>query len=70
MIRLTNKDHYSMITFFTYFLLLNTMIPISLIVSLEFVRLFQAYFLAKDIDLSNKEHKFRQNTFTINEELG
>jgi phospholipid-transporting ATPase len=46
------------------------MIPISLIVSLEFVRLFQSYFITRDEDLFNQEFKIRQNTFTINEELG
>ena len=46
------------------------MIPISLIVSLEFVRLFQAYFLIRDEDMQNKDFKVKQNTFTINEELG
>ena len=43
----------SFLVVFTYFLLYNTMIPISLIVSLEFVKLFQAYFIEKDIELFN-----------------
>lgn len=39
-------------SFLTYFILLNTMIPISLIVSLEFVHLFQCYFIEQDDDLA------------------
>ncbi len=35
------------------------MIPISLIVSLEFVRVFQSYFLINDEDLKNNSFKFR-----------
>jgi phospholipid-transporting ATPase len=46
------------------------MIPISLIVSLEFVRIFQSFFLNRDEDMINADFKVRQNTFTINEELG
>ena len=38
----------SLIIFFTYFVLLNTMIPISLIVTIEMVKLFQKYFIEKD----------------------
>lgn len=38
----------SIIIFFTYFVLINTMIPISLIVSIEMVKLFQKYFIDKD----------------------
>lgn len=40
-----------------YFILLSTMIPISLIVNLEMVRLFQAYLIARNLDLENKELK-------------
>lgn len=36
------------LNFFSYFILLNTMIPISLIVSLEMVKVVQAYFIAND----------------------
>jgi len=60
----------STISYFTYMLLLNTMIPISLIVSLEFVRIFQAYFLSQDEDLFKNNHFLKINTLSINEELG
>ena len=60
------------IAFWSYFLLNNTMIPISLIVSLEFVKLIQAYFIQKDEDIYNKENGKHATVFTsaINEELG
>ena len=38
----------SVIIYFTYLVLLNTMIPISLIVSIEIVKLFQKYFIDHD----------------------
>lgn len=60
------------LNFFTYFLLVNTMIPISLIVSLEMVKMFQAFFIEKDIDLYDEEKNIYAKAFTtsINEELG
>jgi magnesium-transporting ATPase (P-type) len=62
----------SFLTFFTYFLLLNTMIPISLVVSLEFVKLTQAYFMAEDDHMYTKENNRRLKVFSssLNEELG
>ena len=36
------------LAFFTYFVLVNTMIPISLIVSIEIVKVVQSYFINKD----------------------
>lgn len=45
----TNSASYNaMLRFFTYFILFNTMIPISLIVSLEIVKVVQAYFISND----------------------
>ncbi len=35
-------------SFFAYFVLINTMIPISLIVSIEIVKVTQSYFIDKD----------------------
>lgn len=60
------------LSFWSYFLLNNTMIPISLIVSLEFVKLIQAYFIQKDADLFNPKKQRHATVFTsaINEELG
>lgn len=41
--------------FIRYFILLNSLIPISLIVNLELVRLTQAYFMKNNIELKNSE---------------
>lgn len=37
-----------------YFILLNTFIPISLIVGLELIRLMQAYLIFENLDLKSK----------------
>ena len=62
----------SLITFFTYFLLLNTMIPISLIVTIEIIKMCQGFLIEWDVKLYSK---FRQvfckaRAVSINEELG
>ena len=58
--------------FFTYLILNSTMIPISLIVSLELVKLAQGYFISVDEDLYSKirEKHAKVSTTSINEELG
>lgn len=43
------------LVFMRYFILLNSLIPISLIVNLEMVRLVQAYFIGKSLELKNIE---------------
>lgn len=57
---------------FTYFILLNTMVPISLVVSLELIKLFQVFFISWDSDMfcleSGKGCAFKN--ISINEELG
>lgn len=57
---------------FTYFLLLNTMVPISLVVSLELIKLFQAFFISWDSDMfsieAGKGCVFKSTSIT--EELG
>ena len=62
----------AILIFFTYFLLNNTMIPISLIVSLEFVKVAQAFFINHDEDLFTESSKrpCKVMTSSINEELG
>ena len=71
---LNNEDikAESLIIFFTYFLLLNTLIPISLIVSIEIIKIFQGIFIEWDILLYSKwRHCFSSvKTFSIIEELG
>ena len=60
------------IIFFTYFLLLNTIIPISLIVTLEIVKLILGFFIQWDIQLFSRLRNVfgRANTVSIIEELG
>ena len=62
----------SFITFFTYFLLLNTMIPISLIVTLEIIKIIQGLLIECDTKLYSKfRHVFcKARAVSINEELG
>ena len=62
----------SFITFFTYFLLLNTLIPISLIITIEIVKIIQGFFISWDAEMySSIRHKFaKAKTVSINEELG
>ena len=62
----------SFICFFTYFLLLNTLIPISLIVSTEIIKMIQGIFISWDISLYSKfRHSFcGVKSVSIIEELG
>lgn len=62
----------AVLSFFTYFLLNNTMIPISLIVSLEFIKVFQAYFIKQDDDfkMSDNENSISVFSSSLNESLG
>ena len=71
-LKYTPKLAENMINFFTYFLLLNTMIPISLVVSIEIVKIFQGLFIKWDIKLYSKiRHTFcKVRTVSIIEELG
>ena len=62
----------SFLSFFTYLLLLNTMIPISLIVTLELVKIIQGLFItadAKSYSFTRKKY-ITTNTVSLNEELG
>ncbi|CAG9311668.1 unnamed protein product [Blepharisma stoltei] len=58
--------------YFTYFLLLNTMLPISLIVSLEILKVVQGYFMSKDSEMYSKlrDRPCKVSSFSLNEELG
>ncbi len=62
----------SLISFFTYLLLLNTMIPISLIVTLEIVKIGQGLFMSADVEGYSfvRDKYIRPNAFSLNEELG
>lgn len=58
------------LTFFTVFILLNTMIPISLIISLDMVKFAQSVFIDNDIDMRVDNEYSKCYNSTINEELG
>ena len=60
------------INFFTYFLLLNTLIPISLIVTIEIIKIIQGIFIEWDAKLycKSKQNFCKAKNVSINEELG
>lgn len=67
-----NEYVEALLMILTYFILFNTMLPISLIVTLELVKVCQSYFISKDEDFFNKKKGKGCNVMTrsINEELG
>ena len=62
----------SFFNYFTYLLLLNTMIPISLIITLEVVKLIQGAFMKTDAYSYSKVRKkwLNPNSISLNEECG
>ncbi|MCJ1476728.1 hypothetical protein MMC13_005396 [Lambiella insularis] len=58
--------------FISFIILLNTMIPLSLYVSLEIVKLCQIYFMMGDVQMYDADLKtpMEARTSTMNEELG
>ncbi len=60
------------VSFFSYFLLMNTLLPISLIVSLEIVKVIQSYFIVNDVRIYSQERdrKAKVSSTSIIEELG
>ena len=73
-IKLHNYNFFieSLLSYFTYLLLLNTMIPISLIITMEIVKMVQGWFMQNDIEGFSKIRKkfIRPNSVSLNEELG
>ena len=67
-----SKTIDSILSYFTYLLLLNTMIPISLIITLEVVKVIQGYFISVDCELySHLRQRFcKAGSISLNEELG
>ncbi|CEL98109.1 unnamed protein product [Vitrella brassicaformis CCMP3155] len=72
-------EDYATLTFWSYVLLMNTMIPISLLVSIEMVKFVQALFIGWDIQMMYIETDrsggatkrwASWSTSTLNEELG
>lgn len=62
----------SFLIFCSYFVLINTMIPISLIVSIEIVKMSQSYFIDRDRLMYSEFRKKYSNvkSASLNEELG
>eukprot|EP01132_Coremiostelium_polycephalum_P005005 gene5005-6233_t len=60
------------LSFLTFLILFNNLIPISLYVSMEFVKLFQAFFINNDIEMYHVETDTPAlaRTSNLNEELG
>ncbi len=58
----------SVLMFLSYFILLSTFIPISLVISIEFVKVFQAYFIDRDKLMYSEERKqgVTAKTFSLN----
>ena len=67
-----NNAVESILNFFTYLLLLNTLIPISLIITLEVVKLIQGLFMSSDHYSYSKIRKrwLTPNSVSLNEECG
>lgn len=59
-------------SFFTYYLVCSTFIPVSLYVTFEMAKLFQMYFITEDAEIFSEtgDVKCKVNTASINEELG
>ena len=62
----------SLLSFFTYFLLLNTLIPVSLVITLEIVKVIQGLFISVDAQAYSFYRKkfITTNSVSLNEELG
>ena len=62
----------SLLSFFTYLLLLNTLIPVSLVITLEIAKIIQGLFISADAaGYSFYRKKFiTTNSVSLNEELG
>ena len=67
-----SSSFFGFISFFSYLLLLNTLIPISLVVSIEIVKYAQGYFMSVDVNMySQVKNRYAQpNSVSLNEELG
>lgn len=64
--------HVFLSSFFQWFILLQNFVSISLLVTLEMVKLFQAYFIESDWRLLDmeKDMSAKVNSSNLNEELG
>jgi len=62
----------SLLVFLSYIIILNTVVPISLYVSVEFIRLIQSKYIDWDINMYYEPNNVpaHARTTTLNEELG
>ncbi|MBN3279418.1 AT8B1 ATPase, partial [Polyodon spathula] len=67
-----NSIYRGFITFWGYIIVLNTMVPISLYVSVEVIRLGQSHFINWDLQMyyEDKDTPAKARTTTLNEQLG
>lgn len=70
--RRTGALQKSLLVFLSYIIILNTVVPISLYVSVEFIRLLQSKFIDWDTNMYYKPNNVpaHARTTTLNEELG
>ncbi|KAM9323420.1 phospholipid-transporting ATPase IC isoform 2-T2 [Pholidichthys leucotaenia] len=66
------SDYRGFLSFWGYIIVLNTMVPISLYVSVEMIRLGQSKFINWDLQMyfSEKDTPAKARTTTLNEQLG
>ena len=67
-----NVINFFLIKLGTWCVLLNNLVPISLLMTLELVKYFQGWFISWDIDIYDRKKKVttKVQTSTLNEELG
>ncbi|KAM9734402.1 LOW QUALITY PROTEIN: phospholipid-transporting ATPase IC [Menidia menidia] len=67
-----NSDYRGFLSFWGYIIVLNTMVPISLYVSVEVIRLGQSKFINWDLQMyfPEKDTAAKARTTTLNEQLG
>uniref|UniRef100_A0A8C3J3F9 Phospholipid-transporting ATPase n=1 Tax=Calidris pygmaea TaxID=425635 RepID=A0A8C3J3F9_9CHAR len=67
-----SPSYRGFLNFWGYIIVLNTMVPISLYVSVEVIRLGQSYFINWDLQMyySEKDTPAKARTTTLNEQLG
>ncbi|XP_010778581.1 phospholipid-transporting ATPase IC-like, partial [Notothenia coriiceps] len=67
-----DANHRGFLSFWGYIIVLNTMVPISLYVSVEVIRLGQSKFINWDLQMyySEKDTPAKARTTTLNEQLG
>ena len=67
-----NVIYFFIIKFGTWCVLMNNLVPISLLMTMELVKYFQGWFISWDVDIYDRAKKVmtKVQTSTLNEELG